>query len=338
MSSLLKLLARKYFYPNFVKSGIPKLISNFSKHQFLILNYHGVIDKVDFNYSINHMDAEQFEQQIRFLSDNFNILPQEEFLYNYLNCITSKKKSILLTFDYGYENNYKFAFPILKKYNATATIFLISSLIDTKNPTWYDLIDNTKYLFNNQKHSVEIIKLGAELGIKYQKEIFHNDLKKYLKDQSTNEKNEILEKYFNIIGLNSMDNIDEKYWKILSSEQLLKMQQSGLISFGSHTANHPNLDQITEDQVEFELKESKLKIENILGRKINTIAFPDGAYNERVKNMSKEAGYTNLYAVNYRCESDKDDSSILNRYSISNTTTAESVITNICVAFHKQGF
>lgn len=337
MSSLLKLLARKYFYPNFVKSGIPKLISNFSKHQYLILNYHGVIDKVDFNYSINHMDVEQFEQQIRFLSDNFNILPQEEFLYNYLNGITSKKKSILLTFDDGYENNYKFAFPVLKKYNASATIFLISSLIDTKKPTWYDLIDNTKFLFNDQKHSNEIIKLGEELDINTQKEIFHNNFKKYLKAQPTNKKNEILEKYFKIIGLNSMENIDEKYWKILSSEQLLKMQRSGLISFGSHTVNHPNLDQITEDQVEFELKESKLKIENILGSKINTIAFPDGAYNESVKNMSKEAGYTNLYAVNYRCESDKDDTSILNRYSISNTTTAESVITNICLAFQKQG-
>ena len=338
MSLLLKLLARKYFYPNFVKSGIPKLIANFSKHNFLILNYHGVIDKVDFNYSINHMDAEQFEHQIKFLSANFNILQQEEFLFNYLNDKPSKKKSLLLTFDDGYENNFKFAYPILKKYNAPATIFLISSLIDTKNPTWYDLIDNTKYVFNNQKHSAETIKLGAELGIKYQKEIFHNDLKKYLKDQSTNEKNEIIEKYLNIIGLNSMDNIDEKYWKILSSEQILKMQQSGLISFGSHTVNHPNLDQIIKDEVELELKNSKSKIENILGKKINTIAFPDGAYNESVKKMTKEAGYTNLFAVNYRCESDRHDTSILNRYSISNTTTSESVITNICVAFHNQGF
>ncbi|MFN0188686.1 MAG: hypothetical protein ACKVQV_08290, partial [Bacteroidia bacterium] len=99
MASLIKLLARKHFYPNLVKTGIPKAIANFSQHQFLILNYHGVIDKVDFNYSINHMDSEQFEHQIKFLSKNFNILPQEEFLFNYLNDKPSKKKSLLLTFD-----------------------------------------------------------------------------------------------------------------------------------------------------------------------------------------------------------------------------------------------
>ena len=48
MASLIKLLARRHFYPNLVKTGISKSIANFSKHQFLILNYHGVIDKVDF--------------------------------------------------------------------------------------------------------------------------------------------------------------------------------------------------------------------------------------------------------------------------------------------------
>ena len=338
MASLIKLLARRHFYPNLVRTGISKSIANFSKHQFLILNYHGVIDKVDFNYSINHMDAEQFEHQIKFLSKNFNILSQDEFLYHYLNNKTSNKKSILLTFDDGYENNFKFAFPLLKKYNTPATIFLISSLIDSKNPTWYDLIDNTSSLFNNEKHRDKIGKLCTELGINSQKEILHNSLKKYLKTQSTHKKNEILEKYLSIIGDKSMDNIDEKYWKILSSDQIIKMQQSGIISFGSHTVTHPNLDQINKDDVELELKDSKSKIENILGKKIKTIAFPDGAYNENVKIMSKEAGYTNLFAVNYRCESDKNDNSILNRYSISNTTTAESVITNICLAFQKQGF
>ncbi|MBK7966363.1 MAG: polysaccharide deacetylase family protein [Bacteroidetes bacterium] len=244
-----------------------------------------------------------------------------------------KEKSLLLTFDDGYENNYKFAFPILKKYNAPATIFLISSLINSNNPTWYDLIDNTRYLFNNQKHINEISKLVSELGLNSQKNMLHKSFKQWLKSQSIQKKNEILEKYLSIIGIKSMNNIDEKYWKILSSEQILTMQKSGLISFGSHTVKHPNLDQINNDEVELELKDSKSKIENILGKKINTIAFPDGAYNESVKNMTKEAGYTNIYAVNYRCESDQNDTSILNRYSISNTTTAESVITNICVAF-----
>ena len=37
---------------------------------------------------------------------------------------------VALTFDDGYEDNYTEAFPLLKKYNCKATIFMITSLID----------------------------------------------------------------------------------------------------------------------------------------------------------------------------------------------------------------
>lgn len=55
-------------------------------------------------------------------------------LYNYLNGNGSlPKKSIVITFDDGYEDNYKYAYPVLKKYNFKAVFFIITSNVDNNN-------------------------------------------------------------------------------------------------------------------------------------------------------------------------------------------------------------
>ncbi|GFI56490.1 poly-beta-1,6-N-acetyl-D-glucosamine N-deacetylase [Clostridiales bacterium] len=52
----------------------------------------------------------------------------------------TEKKSIILTFDDGYEDNYTQMFPILKKYGAKATVFMITSKINMPGYLTEDMI------------------------------------------------------------------------------------------------------------------------------------------------------------------------------------------------------
>lgn len=80
------------------------------------------------------MPKEQFESHIKYIKENgYNAITLNQ-LYKLLNEeIELIDKPIVITFDDGYLDNYTEAFPILKKHNMPATIFVITSFVD-KNP------------------------------------------------------------------------------------------------------------------------------------------------------------------------------------------------------------
>jgi len=60
---------------------------------------------------------------------------------------------------------------------------------------------------------------------------------------------------------------------------------------GSHTVSHPRLPVLTDDRLADELARSKAWIEERLERPCETLAYPYGAYDERVIAAAQAAGY-----------------------------------------------
>ena len=72
------------------------------------------------------VSAASFERQMRFLKEHrYNVVSLEAIA----ELIREKKKipdrTLAITFDDGYKDNYTYAFPILKKYSLPATVFII---------------------------------------------------------------------------------------------------------------------------------------------------------------------------------------------------------------------
>jgi len=102
---------------------------NFIRGKYLvpIAMYHSVNPVMRQEVKRLIISPETFERQMRFLkSHHYNVLP----LNSVATLIKEKKKipskTIAITFDDGYKDNYIYAFPILKKYNLPATIFIIT--------------------------------------------------------------------------------------------------------------------------------------------------------------------------------------------------------------------
>lgn len=138
------------------KQSLKRKISAFCKFQYkkgiVVLNYHSV--GADNHYSLS---IEKFAEQMVYLKNNYSF----ESLNNITKIINDNHLRVIVTFDDGFEDNYINVFPILKKYQIPATIFVTSDFVIngvdiTKN--WPDY-GGLKPLTIGQIHEMEGSKL-----------------------------------------------------------------------------------------------------------------------------------------------------------------------------------
>ena len=90
-----------------------------------ILMYHSVAEKPFTSNSILFVRPSELEAQLKYLSENnFQTITFED-----LDNIGAFTKPILLTFDDGYKDSYTVLFPLLKKYDMKATVFIITDAV-----------------------------------------------------------------------------------------------------------------------------------------------------------------------------------------------------------------
>ena len=106
----------RYDYQQYCKEAVP------------ILEYHG-IGSADGWMKELFVSKETFETHLQYLHDNgYKMVSVKKMAEMFANG-ESTEKTIVMTFDDGYLDNYTNVLPLLKKYNATATFFVVHSKI-----------------------------------------------------------------------------------------------------------------------------------------------------------------------------------------------------------------
>ncbi|WP_088226241.1 polysaccharide deacetylase family protein [Desulfosporosinus sp. FKB] len=109
-----------------------------------VLYYHSIMREA--NNEVR-MPPEQFEAQIVYLHDQgYQSITLNQLYQSLYQRGALPEKPFVITFDDGYEDNYQTAYPLLKKYGYTATVFMISGYINEKGfltwPQLNELADN----------------------------------------------------------------------------------------------------------------------------------------------------------------------------------------------------
>lgn len=153
--------------------------------------------------------------------------------------------AVAFTFDDGWRDNYLYAYPILKKEQVPATIFLVTGMTDTPDTFWPERILRLLRTGDADLSDPELSWLKSYLGNWDPEHCFSLteadeaiDRLKALDDATIIKKLDAAEK-------NRCSRESEQYERaILSTPELSEMAQDALVKYGAHTRQHFRLNRL----------------------------------------------------------------------------------------------
>lgn len=70
---------------------------------------------------------------------------------------------------------------------------------------------------------------------------------------------------------------------------------------GCHTLNHIDLTKVPESEARFEIEESKVFLEELLGHQVRMFSYPCGRFNTKVKGIVKKCGFDAARTIRRGC-------------------------------------
>lgn len=269
------------------------IIYNRTRKNFVLcLMYHSV----DSEKGKGGIFVDEFEEHIKWIKDKKTFKMEELRNLNY----TLPKNSILITFDDGYKNNYTLAFPILKKYNMKATIFLNTKFIE-KDEAYLNW-DEIKEMYESGLIDFQLHTHSHQLTIKDINVLafYNEESSPYFKRESYSlffegnydekkDKEKLnglpifkLRSKISIPGYKPKKDFVKKYRNIAELQKNNKPEKEKKEFLNKLFKERQNefFDKVSEEEfkkiVDFEILENKKIIKEKLGKTPNCLAYPWG--------------------------------------------------------------
>ena len=180
----------------------------------------------------------------------------------------SSRLKALVTFDDGWLDTYRVAYPIARQMQVPLIVFVCPALSDQASPFWPERIVASL----KQRNGNRITSSDCEQAL--------SPWKALSADERTARLDEL-----------SKEQVELSKWdRTMSIDQLSKMHANG-VEFGSHTNTHQILTTVDNVTAIAELADSKAEMQRYLQQECDVIAYPNGSENDEVRRLTAQQGY-----------------------------------------------
>jgi peptidoglycan/xylan/chitin deacetylase (PgdA/CDA1 family) len=263
-----------------------------------VLAYHRILpveqpDAYPFDLDLISATPAQFDRQMAFLRRHFHPVSLEDVLAHIEGEASLPPGAVAVTIDDGFNDTHHYAFPILRRYAIPATVFVTTGYVDSGLPFWFEV---AAYLaLRAAPGSLRLEEYGqafpAGNSIAERRQSVRA-LQALLKELPHRRWTAVVGEWSRRFTAEA-DGDTLALGRPLSWPQVQEMAAAG-ISFGSHSVTHPNLTQLTDRDLEWELTASKHALESRLQRPVVTLAYPIGTaatFDQRVVAAARQTGF-----------------------------------------------
>jgi peptidoglycan/xylan/chitin deacetylase (PgdA/CDA1 family) len=302
----------------------------------IVLMYHRVLPAQPVDVAPDHWEhirslpgivvtPDVFDGQLTFLARHYNVISLGQLLQHLDSGSLLPPRTVVITFDDGWRDNYTYAFPLLKKHNLPATVFLTAGYIGTLNVFWPEQV--IWYLSNVDDPTVAS---ADDL-----KDYAHPLVAELLRSSAAaagTKRMKVVERLINATKelppaaragvlaecerISSRGGRQRKPVRVVLDWGEIAEMQAGGISFGSHGASHELLTLIDRVQQEQELLGSRRLLESRLGTAVDALAYPNGAFDGELKRLAAQSGYACAVSVRRSRVSSSSDRYALGRVNV----------------------
>lgn len=267
------------------------------RDRVVILAYHRVMELGDesrfpFDPELVSASPEEFRWQMQYLRRHWSPMT----LAGLLDVIDGRAelppRAVIVTFDDGFQDNYQYAFPILRDLGIPAAFFVATDYVDAAQTFWFDRVSHL--LFSMPVGELALPRLGLRVQVDGvpSRRAASEQLVEALKRVPDPERRELvaeLEVRYGRYADAGMQYLS----RTLTSAQIHEMSRAGM-EFGSHSASHPILARLDPASLRDELTRSRAWLEALLGKPVQILSYPNGLVPDisaAVISAARAAGY-----------------------------------------------
>jgi len=256
-----------------------------------ILVWHGLDLRGGSGFNARFVSAAAFEEHVVEMKRRFHVVPLAALFGGESH---GTKLTVALTFDDGYESFATLALPILERHGVPATVFVTTIRAAGEEALWPDLLDVSAHL------SAAPVTVAGERFVKDRRREWRSEhdgtpLKTRARRAGGAFVGELVTALRRVADVASREDL-ALYWRTLSEGQLRAVAASPLVTVGSHGRRHLSLGHLAREEAREEMAASKAWLEEVTGRTVDALAFPDGSFREETLDDAEALGYMMLLA------------------------------------------